>query len=837
MSARGASPRNRAGPEQDLSNFPEQNPNPMLRADREGRLLYANSAARKVPRLCTAGGRQVAAGLAQAAKRAWRTQTKEKADFVSQQRIYNFNVVPVAGEGYVNLYGRDVTEARRDQQRAWDLAKFPEENPSPVLRVARDGPVLYANRGAKAMASLWRKGTGQLTPELKREVLAAGRSGQARRYELASDKRCFVLLITPVPDSDYVNLYGREVTEERRAQEQAEDLAKFPEENPSPVLRVGSNGAVLYANRSAKKLAALWQKGKQRLSPTLAREVRAALRQGTSRPFELKVGERHFVLTITPVPETDYVNLYGREVTEERKARQEVDSLAKFPEENPNPVLRVTPRGEVLYANSAAHRLSGLLHKRGRKLAPTMIKSVAQAHDNSKASTIEFATDGRLFALALTPVPKQDYVNVYGRDITEERRASLEVLRVKNFNQNILDNLSNGVLTFDGTRRLTSANPAARALFGLGKDAVSGLSAARLAGRRNAWLLQAIEEAYAASASNVWVDKEIVGRDGHCSSVNVTVVPLRDDQTGEAGLMLVLEDITREKRVKGTMVRFMSDNVVERLLEVDETLLKGTSQEVTVLFSDIRQFARLSERLGAQRMVRVLNAYFSDMVDIIFENGGTLDKFIGDAIMAVFGAPFVSSDDTDNSLRAAIEMVRRLRDFNAARQREGLLPIDIGVGIDTGSVIAGTIGSPKRMDYTVIGEHVNLAARIEAVNKVYGTRILISHHTRAKLTGRYKLREIDRVQVAGVETPVQIFETLDYHTNETFPNMDEVLETYAAGLAHYRERNWNAAAREFAAALNANPSDRPTQILLSRCWTLKARPPGKSWTGITDLAG
>jgi adenylate cyclase len=299
----------------------------------------------------------------------------------------------------------------------------------------------------------------------------------------------------------------------------------------------------------------------------------------------------------------------------------------------------------------------------------------------------------------------------------------------------------------------------------------------------------------------------------------------------------VLEDVTREKRVKSTMVRFMSDNVVERLLEADEALLSGTSQEVTVLFSDIRQFARHSEMLGAQRMVQVLNAYFSEMVDIIFENGGTLDKFIGDAIMAVFGAPFVSNNDPDNALRATVQMVGALKDFNAARVSEGTLPIDIGVGIDTGSVIAGTIGSPKRMDYTVIGEHVNLASRIEAVNKIYGTRILMSHHTKAKITGDYRLREVDRVQVAGVETPVQLFEALDYHTKKTFPNMDEVLDAYAAGLACYRGRDWNAAAGAFAAALNANPSDRPTQILLSRCWSFKACPPVDSWNGVTNLAG
>ncbi len=718
----------------DLSNFPEQNPNPMLRADRDGRLLYANSAARKVPGLLTQGARQIAAHLGQAAKRAWRNKTAEKADFTSRQRIYNFNVVPVRGEGYVNLYGRDVTEARQAQQHA-------------------------------------------------------------------------------------------------------RDLAKFPEENPSPVLRVGSSGAVLYANPGAKALTQFWQKGGRRLSPALTREVLAAYDSRKSRHFEVTAGTQYFVLMITPVPGADYVNLYGRNVTEERRAQQQTRDIAKFPEENPNPVLRVTPRGDVLYANSAARELRRLLRNGHRKLDPEIAKFVVQAHAKSETVTAEFATGGLLFALALTPVPGQDYVNLYGRDITEERRANLEVLRVKNFNQNILDNLSNGILTFDAALRLTSANPAARTLFSLADEAISGLSAAKLAGLQNAWLLQAMKQARTASAATVWMDKDIVGHGGRRSSANVTIVPLREDEASEPGVMLVLEDITREKRVKGTMVRFMSDNVVERLLEVDEAVLSGTSQEVTVLFSDIRQFARLSEKLGAQRMVRVLNAYFSDMVDIIFENGGTLDKFIGDAIMAVFGAPFVSNEDTENALTAAVEMVRQLRNFNAARQREGMLPIDIGVGIDTGPVIAGTIGSPKRMDYTVIGEHVNLAARIEAVNKTYGTRILISHHTKAKLKGDYTLREIDRVQVAGIEAPVQIFEALDYHTEGTFPNMAEALEAYAAGLAHYRKRDWSAAAGAFAEALNANPSDRPTQILLSRCWSLKARPPGKSWTGVTNLAG
>lgn len=224
------------------------------------------------------------------------------------------------------------------------------------------------------------------------------------------------------------------------------------------------------------------------------------------------------------------------------------------------------------------------------------------------------------------------------------------------------------------------------------------------------------------------------------------------------------------------------------------------------------------------------------MVDVIFEHSGTLDKFIGDALMAVFGAPFVTADDTDNAVCAATAMLQRLRSFNTEWAARGRIPIDIGVGIDTGAVIAGTVGSPKRMDYTVIGEHVNLASRIEAANKQYGTHILISEHTKSRLNRNCRLREIDVVQAQGIDTPISLYEVLDYHTEETFPNLERVLEVFAEGLAHYRNQRWPTAANAFGHALALNPHDRPTQIYLSRCWAYLARPPSRNWTGVTDLS-
>ena len=177
----------------------------------------------------------------------------------------------------------------------------------------------------------------------------------------------------------------------------------------------------------------------------------------------------------------------------------------------------------------------------------------------------------------------------------------------------------------------------------------------------------------------------------------------------------------------------------------------------------------------------------------------------------------------------------RLQAFNRKQSVQRGPTLDIGVGINSGAVVAGTIGSPRRMDYTVIGDQVNLAARIEAANKYFGTKILVSEYTAAKFIQTYRMREIDRVKVTGRQTPVALYDILDYHSDESFPGVDEVIAAYSEGLRHYRHRRWSDGAKSFAEALQANPNDRPTQIFLHRCWTYAAQPPDEAWTGVTEL--
>jgi adenylate cyclase len=298
----------------------------------------------------------------------------------------------------------------------------------------------------------------------------------------------------------------------------------------------------------------------------------------------------------------------------------------------------------------------------------------------------------------------------------------------------------------------------------------------------------------------------------------------------------MIEDISTEKRVKSTMARYMDPGLADQMLEAGTEILGGKSTPATVLFSDIRGFTTLTEELGAQGTVALLNEYFSLMVDCIQREEGMLDKFIGDAIMAAFGMPIPHDDDEDRAVRAAIAMIKSLQEWNGTRLEHGKKPVDMGIGLNTDVIVSGNIGSPKRMDYTMIGDGVNLAARLESACKQYDARILISENTYRKLHGTYRIREIDHVIVKGKTEPVAIYEVLDYHSEESFPNFMDVVLYFKDGLGHYRRGNWAQAIAAFTEALKLHPADRLSQMYIERCRHLVEHPPGDDWRGIWVMA-
>lgn len=406
-----------------------------------------------------------------------------------------------------------------------------------------------------------------------------------------------------------------------------------------------------------------------------------------------------------------------------------------------------------------------------------------------------------------------------------------DVQTMKNYNEAMLESMSNGVLTLDEDR-IATCNAAGAGILRSNEAAVIGQAAETVLGTANPLLIGMINRVQETQSPELAMDVDLtVGEETETVSVNATVLPLISADAKRLGTMVMLEDISGEKRVRSTMARYMDPGLADQLVRKDEELLGGKSVEVTIMFSDVRRFTTVAEELGAQGTVALLNDYFTIMVECIQQQGGMLDKFIGDAIMAAFGLPVSHGDDPDRGVRAAIDMITSLFEWNQRRVSDGRAPIDMGIGLNTDLVVAGNIGSPKRMDFTIIGDGVNLASRLESACKQYSARILISEHTYGRLKGVYRTREVDHVIVKGKTEPVGVYEVLDYHSNETFPNLMDAVNCFRDGIEKYQRGDWDQAVTAFGEALKANPDDELSRTYTERCEQLLASPP-EAWDGV-----
>ncbi|MBU1001850.1 MAG: GAF domain-containing protein [Proteobacteria bacterium] len=419
----------------------------------------------------------------------------------------------------------------------------------------------------------------------------------------------------------------------------------------------------------------------------------------------------------------------------------------------------------------------------------------------------------------------------------ENAKLFEDVLNMKNYSESMLQSMSNGVLTLTATGRVEKCNRAASRILGREAADYHDREVAQLFRGANQWVVDMATKVAASGEPDIAVDTELFLDGGKTITVNFNAVPLKNSKQELLGTMLVFEDISGEKRLKGTLARYMTKEVADKLLEGGDDLLGGKSLEATVLFSDIRGFTTLSETLGAEETVSMLNEYFTLMVDVLFEHQGILDKYIGDAIMAVFGTPFATGRDEDNSVTAAVGMMRALYAFNLERVARGKQTINIGIGINTNPVVVGNIGSLRRMDYTVIGDGVNLAARLESACKTYRTNILISEFTRAKLVDSYVMREADRMTVKGKTSAVAVYEVLDFHTPETFPHLEQVLELFSRGQAACRGRDFGGGLALFQEILDLHPGDGLSSVWAERCRQYLKHPPPEDWDGVWVMLG
>ena len=285
------------------------------------------------------------------------------------------------------------------------------------------------------------------------------------------------------------------------------------------------------------------------------------------------------------------------------------------------------------------------------------------------------------------------------------------------------------------------------------------------------------------------------------------------------------------QRIARTFGQYIPPQLVaEMTASRQEVTVGGESREMTVLFSDVRGFTTLSEGLAPQELTSLMNAFLSPMTHIIHDHRGTIDKYMGDAIMAFWGAPLHDADHARQGVVAALGMVRKMDGLKNEFLSRGWKPIKVGIGLNTGMMNVGNMGSDFRMAYTVLGDAVNLGSRVESLTKQYGVNLMITEYTQAKVPGLVS-REVDLVRVKGKAAPVRLYEPLGFEGEVDAQTRARVSEHLAA-LALFRGQQWDAAEAAFAALSAAEPERVLSKLYLERIDAYRADPPPADWDGV-----
>jgi adenylate cyclase len=295
-------------------------------------------------------------------------------------------------------------------------------------------------------------------------------------------------------------------------------------------------------------------------------------------------------------------------------------------------------------------------------------------------------------------------------------------------------------------------------------------------------------------------------------------------------------EMKQKQEIQNVFSKYLPAKVIDQLLKDPSRLkLGGEQKELTALFTDIAGFTTFSEKYSPEQLVNILNAYLTEMTEILFKYEGTLDKYDGDAIKSFFGAPLYFKEHAKRACWVAIEMQERLEKLRQHWRKSGKPEFYMRVGINTGLMVVGNMGSKNRMNYGINGDSVNLAARLEAANKEYGTSCLISETTYQQAKNYIEVRNLESIRVVGRVAPVTVYELLG-KSGSMDENIRRILPLYNEGLHHYRERNWDAAIVSFEKALRIHPKDGPTRTFRNRCLHFKLKPPPKIWDGVFHLS-
>jgi len=291
-----------------------------------------------------------------------------------------------------------------------------------------------------------------------------------------------------------------------------------------------------------------------------------------------------------------------------------------------------------------------------------------------------------------------------------------------------------------------------------------------------------------------------------------------------------------KKMITGAFSHYVPAKVVDQILsDPDKLSLGGDERVVTVMFTDVAGFTTISEKLSPSELVKLLNEYLTEMTEIVLAHDGIIDKYEGDAIMAEYGVPVPYDNHAFMACKSAVEMQKKLRKLREKWKNEGRPELRARIGINTGEVIVGNMGSRDVFDYTVMGDSVNLGSRLEGANKFYGTDIMISEFTYNFVKDEFYTRELDLIKVKGKDKPIKVFQLITYKKDKVSEDFLKMLDIYNKGIQHYKVQEWNDAIDCFESCLNIIPEDPPSVEYRSRCIEYKFNSPGPDWDGITVM--
>jgi PAS domain S-box-containing protein len=414
--------------------------------------------------------------------------------------------------------------------------------------------------------------------------------------------------------------------------------------------------------------------------------------------------------------------------------------------------------------------------------------------------------------------------------------------------RDILRSLSNGVISTNKNGIIIAANETAKELLGFEKDDrleeqhICKVVKLEKEGEFAKWFEQALAAPDEKARNQYYPEQTLIAQNSeeeHSINLSINSISDANDATKVNGALVVMDDISDEKRLKSTMYRYMTQEVAEALLESGDTGLGGKKKQVSVLFSDIRSYTTLTEGMEAEEVVEMLNEYFESMVDAVFKYKGTLDKYIGDAIMAVFGSPLPLADHEWCAVQSAVDMSNRLKLFNTEQIAKGKKTLKIGIGLHSDEVVSGNIGSSKRMELTSIGDGVNLASRLEGTSKMYGCVIVISEKTYEACKDRVWVRELDFITVKGKTEPVRIYELVGIKegslAEELDPKQTKLIDAYHQGREYYLKRDFELAMAEFGTVIEIDPNNKAANLHMDRCLHFLEQPPADDWDGVWRL--